>query len=54
MGSYGLDLLVELPRPLCEYQETVLKGRSVMYDVAGWPIHPDTMKKTVKVLPKYK
>lgn len=52
VGSYGLDLLVELPRPLSEYQETALKDRPVVYDVAGWPIHPDTLKKTVKILPK--
>ncbi|XP_060536460.1 uncharacterized protein LOC132708264 [Cylas formicarius] len=52
VGEIGLDLLIDLPIPLVEYQEQHLKARTVCYDVGGWPIHPDTGERTVRVLPK--
>ncbi|XP_068895292.1 uncharacterized protein [Tenebrio molitor] len=52
VGSYGLYLLIDLPRPLSHYQEKQLERRPVIYDIGGWPIHPDTLQKTVRVLPK--
>ncbi|KAJ8977645.1 hypothetical protein NQ317_003623, partial [Molorchus minor] len=52
IGEFGLGLLVDLPKPLDEYQEEELKDREVCYDVGGWPVHPDTKERTVRVLPK--
>ncbi|XP_015837448.1 uncharacterized protein LOC103313625 [Tribolium castaneum] len=52
IGMYGLGLLIELPRPLNQYQEKELERRSVVYDIGGWPIHPDTHERSVRVLPK--
>ncbi|KAK9886641.1 hypothetical protein WA026_017562 [Henosepilachna vigintioctopunctata] len=50
VGGWGLDLLIDLPRPLPQYQEPWLACREVVYDEAGWPVHPDTGERTVKVL----
>ncbi|XP_063932644.1 uncharacterized protein LOC135144552 [Zophobas morio] len=52
IGMYGLNLLIELPRPLSRYQEKSLEHRPVVYDIGGWPIHPDSLQRTVRVLPK--
>lgn len=43
-------MLIDLPRPLPYYQEPCLACREVVYDEAGWPVHPDTGERTVKVL----
>ncbi|RZC37020.1 DEAD, KH 1, Helicase C, and/or SNF2 N domain containing protein [Asbolus verrucosus] len=51
-GEYGLNLLIDLPRPLPRYQEKHLEHHSVVYDIGGWPIHPTTLQRTVRVLPK--
>ncbi|XP_018565071.2 uncharacterized protein LOC108906326 [Anoplophora glabripennis] len=52
IGELGLGLLVDLPKPLESYQETELMQRPVIYDVGGWPVHPDTKERTVRILPK--
>ncbi|XP_050301363.1 uncharacterized protein LOC126739638 [Anthonomus grandis grandis] len=51
IGEYGMDALIDLPKPLDRYRETNLKGREVCYDVVGWPVHPDTGERTVRMLP---
>ncbi|CAG9765601.1 unnamed protein product [Ceutorhynchus assimilis] len=51
IGEYGMPMLMDLPKPLDYYQELELKGRDVCYDVVGWPVHPDTGERTVRVLP---
>ncbi|XP_045460091.1 uncharacterized protein LOC123670593 [Harmonia axyridis] len=53
VGSWGLNLLIDLPRPLPNYQEPCLACREVVYDEAGWPVHPDTGERTVKVLTRH-
>lgn len=50
IGMLGLDKLIDLPRPLDYYQEMDLMYRPVEYDVGGWPIHPDTKDRTVRVI----
>nr|CAI5819350.1 unnamed protein product [Callosobruchus analis] len=52
VGESGLGLLVDLPKPLNQYQEKEFKQRTVVYDVAGWPVNPDTRERNVRVLPK--
>ncbi|KAJ8925620.1 hypothetical protein NQ315_009464 [Exocentrus adspersus] len=52
VGQFGLGLLVDLPKPLDSYQEKEIKYRTVIYDVGGWPVHPDTKERTVRVLTK--
>lgn len=52
MGEVGLNLLVDLPKPLDKYQERNLRDYPVEYDIAGWPINPFTKERTVRVLPK--
>ena len=53
VGMFGMKVLVDLPRPLEKYQETELVDMKVLYDVAGWPIHPQTGKRTVRALSRY-
>lgn len=50
VGEFGMGLLVDLPKPLDQYQEKELRQHPVEYDVGGWPIHPVTKKRTVRVL----
>ncbi|XP_053601365.1 uncharacterized protein LOC128670038 isoform X2 [Plodia interpunctella] len=50
VGSLYLDKLVRLPRKMEQYHERSLRGRRVVYDADGWPIHPDTSKRTVRSL----
>ncbi|XP_004924662.1 uncharacterized protein LOC101744258 isoform X1 [Bombyx mori] len=45
--SWGLDRILKSPRRLKHYYETSLRSRYVQYDADGWPIHPDTKKRTV-------
>ncbi|XP_019881309.1 uncharacterized protein LOC109609134 [Aethina tumida] len=52
IGSAGLHLLIDLPRNLHEYQEYELKHRCIIYDVAGWPVHPDTRERSVRAMTK--
>ncbi|XP_022907330.1 uncharacterized protein [Onthophagus taurus] len=52
IGVCGMNLLVDLPRPIKKYQEPELAGCPVVYDVVGWPIHPQTGKRTVRPLSK--
>lgn len=42
VGLWGLDVLLDLPRKICQYYECELKCRNVEYDDEGWPVHPDT------------
>lgn len=53
IGMFGLDKLIDLPRPLDFYQEPELMYKAVEYDIAGWPIHPDTKDRTVRTITKY-
>lgn len=53
VGEFGLGMLVDLPKPLEGYQESEIMYRPVIYDVGGWPVHPDTKERTVRLLPKY-
>lgn len=53
LGSWGLDQVLEAPRRIDHYYEKELWERKVQYDSNGWPIHPDTKKKTVRVISKY-
>ncbi|XP_044731177.1 uncharacterized protein LOC123294147 [Chrysoperla carnea] len=50
IGIWGMDKITPHPHVLCEYREKSLNGRCVMHDDSGWPIHPDTFEKTVRVL----
>lgn len=52
VGMCGLGLLVDMPRSLEKYQESELANRPVQYDEVGWPIHPDTGKRSVRILTK--
>ncbi|XP_063545780.1 uncharacterized protein LOC134753772 [Cydia strobilella] len=49
-GVWGLDWILEEPRPMDRYRERCLRARRVVYDTKGWPVHPDTRKKTVRVV----
>ncbi|XP_065168179.1 uncharacterized protein [Atheta coriaria] len=50
VGMCGLGALIDLPRPLKEYQEEQLVDFPVKYDMIGWPVHPQTNKRTVRAL----
>lgn len=52
VGMWGLGVLIDLPRSLDQYQEDEIKDREVIYDVIGWPIHPDTKERSVRALTK--
>ncbi|XP_049821055.1 uncharacterized protein LOC126265013 [Aethina tumida] len=52
IGMAGLHMLIDLPRTMYEYQESKLKHRCIIYDVAGWPVHPDTQERSVRVMTK--
>ncbi|KAJ8734864.1 hypothetical protein PYW08_014114 [Mythimna loreyi] len=49
ISSWGLDQMIQVPRKLDAYLEPQLKCRKVEYDNAGWPIHPDTRRRTVRM-----
>lgn len=51
IGVWGLNTLLDLPKPMKKYYERSLAGRPVVYDSSGWPIHPDTRQR-VKNIPK--
>nr|XP_022911460.1 uncharacterized protein LOC111422497 isoform X1 [Onthophagus taurus] len=42
IGSWGLNLLLDLPKPMKHYYEPRLRDRDVVYDSEGWPVHPAT------------
>nr|XP_034824163.1 uncharacterized protein LOC117981997 [Maniola hyperantus] len=52
VGSWGLQLLVQTPRKLDHYYECSLRNRRVVYDAEGWPVHPDTKERTVRLVSK--
>lgn len=45
IGIWGLDILLNLPKPMGRYYDKDLMNRPVQYDADGWPIHPDTGEK---------
>ncbi|XP_061711308.1 uncharacterized protein LOC133520700 isoform X2 [Cydia pomonella] len=49
-GVWGLDWILEEPKPIDRYREHCLRTRQVVYDTKGWPVHPDTRKRTVRVV----
>lgn len=52
IGLYGLSVLTEIPVPLENYYEREFQKLQVQYDSSGWPVHPFTNERTVRVLPK--
>lgn len=48
VGIWGLDLFLGLPRKMNSYYESELRGRRVVYDKKGWPVHPDDCKRRVR------
>ncbi|XP_030027111.2 uncharacterized protein LOC115445132 isoform X3 [Manduca sexta] len=46
--NWGLDCVLQTPRKLEHYYEKSLSSRPVEYDADGWPVHPDTKKRTVR------
>lgn len=53
VGMWGLGMLIDLPRPLDHYQEPHLMHIPVRYDETGWPVHPDTGKRSVRAITRY-
>lgn len=51
VGIWGLDILIGL-QPLLQYYDERLKCRIVVYDCEGWPVHPDTYDRTVRITPR--
>lgn len=49
IGMWGLNVLLDLPKPMNRYYERSLHGRPVVYDDEGWPIHPDTKQKVKNI-----
>ncbi|KAJ4435146.1 hypothetical protein ANN_23722 [Periplaneta americana] len=53
VGMWGLDMFVEQARRIPHYYEKELCDRSVIYDCAGYPVHPDTKLRTVRTISRY-
>ncbi|CAK1599956.1 unnamed protein product [Parnassius mnemosyne] len=53
IASWGLERLLKMPRKLEHYYESSLRYRPVIYDNEGWPVHPDTMKRSVRCISKH-
>ncbi|XP_059049428.1 uncharacterized protein LOC131844532 [Achroia grisella] len=53
VGAWGLDRLLLMPRKLEHYYENSLRDRPVVYDEQGWPVHPDTKLRTVRLINKW-
>lgn len=53
VGSWGLEMLVHMPRKIDHYYERCLKGRDVEYDCDGYPVHPDTRERTIRMISRY-
>lgn len=49
VGIWGLEMLIGI-RPLKEYYEDELADRDIVYDEDGWPVHPDTHQRTVRII----
>lgn len=47
---WGLARMLQMPRKLVHYYEPALRERSVLYDEEGWPVHPDTKQRTVRLV----
>lgn len=45
VGLWGLDMVLDLPRRLRRYYEPEIFHRKVVYNKAGWPIHPDSKRR---------
>ncbi|CAH0552102.1 unnamed protein product [Brassicogethes aeneus] len=45
IGLWGLDAILDLPKPMARYYESSLRNMKVQYDIYGWPIHPDTKER---------
>lgn len=52
IGMLGMNVLVDLPRPMTHYHEGELSGMDVIYDIGGWPIHPQTGER-IRPLSRY-
>ncbi|XP_035430416.2 uncharacterized protein LOC118262875 isoform X5 [Spodoptera frugiperda] len=50
IGMWGLDQMVQFPRKIDHYYEESIRCRQVEYDCQGYPVHPDTKMKTVRML----
>ncbi|XP_022826060.1 uncharacterized protein LOC111356065 [Spodoptera litura] len=50
IGMWGLDQMVQLPRKIDRYYEGNLRCRPVEYDCEGYPIHPDSRERTVRMI----
>lgn len=46
IGMWGLNILLDLPKPMNRYYDKDIMDRPVRYDASGWPIHPDTGERT--------
>ncbi|CAH4032009.1 unnamed protein product, partial [Pieris brassicae] len=53
VGLMGMEYILKIPRKLDQYYEGSLRGRPVVYDKEGWPVHPDTKQRTVRLVSKY-
>lgn len=45
IGLWGMDIILDLPKPISRYYESSLRQRKVVYNIYGWPIHPDTKER---------
>lgn len=50
VGSNGLYRLFQKPRKLDHYYENSLRAREVIYDADGWPVHPDSKQRNVRLV----
>lgn len=53
IGMFGMNVLIDLPRPMKHYYELELAGLEVVYDIVGWPVHPQTGQRTVRPVSTY-
>ncbi|XP_031328206.1 hapless 2-like [Photinus pyralis] len=51
LGIWGLENVMDLPKPIKHYFEADLCSKTVIYDSEGWPVHPETLKR-VRCMPK--
>ncbi|KAL0895599.1 hypothetical protein ABMA27_011693 [Loxostege sticticalis] len=52
ISKWGIYKMIQVPRKLDHYYEPALRGRTVVYDDEGWPIHPDSKKRNVSLVPR--
>lgn len=48
VGAWGIDMIRSKPKPMTEYLEEKFKSRVVKYNTRGYPVHPDTRKRTIR------